>query len=149
MEEQNINMQTGNTEFRQPAQEFVAPPGSELVPDLAPAPAMQEKAPANREGANQNSGMTLPPVVPQPISNTPDPQSAASISQVAPLVIDPNPPKADDVDVIEKEWVDKARKIVEQSKDDPYRQELEVGKLQIDYMNKRYGREIKPGSTSP
>ena len=136
MEEQNINMQTGNTEFRQPAQEFVAPPGSELVPDLAPAPAMQEKAPANR-------------VVPQPISNTPDPQSAASISQVAPLVIDPNPPKADDVDVIEKEWVDKARKIVEQSKDDPYRQELEVGKLQIDYMNKRYGREIKPGSTSP
>ena len=32
---------------------------------------------------------------------------------------------------------------MDKSKDDPYLQELEVGKLQADYMKKRYGKEIK------
>lgn len=50
---------------------------------------------------------------------------------------------ADDVDVIEKEWVDKAKKIVSATKDDPHQQEKEVSKLQADYLMKRYGKQIK------
>jgi Txe/YoeB family toxin of Txe-Axe toxin-antitoxin module len=50
---------------------------------------------------------------------------------------------ADDVDVIEKEWVDKAKKIVNATKENPYEQEKEVSKLQADYLMKRYNKQIK------
>jgi Txe/YoeB family toxin of Txe-Axe toxin-antitoxin module len=52
------------------------------------------------------------------------------------------PLAAADDDLIEKEWVDKAKKIVEETKDDPYRREQAVGQLQKDYLKKRYGREL-------
>lgn len=65
------------------------------------------------------------PSTPQPVVNQDD----------APLV-------AADEDLIEKEWVDKAKKIIEATKDDPYKREQEVGKLQADYLRKRYGKEL-------
>ena len=49
---------------------------------------------------------------------------------------------AADDDLIEKEWVEKAKKILLQTKDDPYKREQEVSKLQIEYIRKRYGRTI-------
>jgi len=71
------------------------------------------------------------PVPPQPI--TPDPTT---------VVVDDNPIVANDDDLIEREWVDKAKKIIVETKDDPYRREQEVGKLQVDYLRKRYGKEL-------
>lgn len=53
-----------------------------------------------------------------------------------------NPLVANDDDLIEKEWVDKAKKIVAETHDDPYRRDAEVNKLQIDYIKKRFGREL-------
>lgn len=53
-----------------------------------------------------------------------------------------NPLSASDDDVIEKEWVDKAKKIISDTKGDPYRREYEVGKLQADYIEKRYGKKL-------
>ena len=64
---------------------------------------------------------------------------AAAVVGPAPTVA---PDTAADEDLIEKEWVDKAKKIIEETKDDPYRRELEIGKLQREYIMKRYGREI-------
>ena len=49
---------------------------------------------------------------------------------------------ADDSDLIEKEWVDKAKKILAETKDDPYRREQEISRLQTEYILKRYGRVI-------
>lgn len=49
---------------------------------------------------------------------------------------------AADEDLIEKEWVDKVKKVILETKDDPYRREQEVKKIQMDYVRKRYGREI-------
>ncbi len=49
---------------------------------------------------------------------------------------------AHDDDLIEKEWVDKAKAILAETKDDPYTREREIGKLQTEYIRKRYGREI-------
>ena len=56
--------------------------------------------------------------------------------------INNTPSVAKDDDLIEKEWVDKAKKIVAETRDDPYQREEEVNKLQIDYLKKRYGREL-------
>lgn len=54
-----------------------------------------------------------------------------------------SPMIADDVDVMEKEWVDKAKRIVSETKDNPHQQEKEVSKLQADYLMKRYNKKIK------
>lgn len=78
----------------------------------------------------------LPPpvVVPAPSLPTAAPPTAAPADDM--------PSVANDDDLIEKEWVDKAKKIITDTKDDPYRREHEVGKLQADYLRKRYGREL-------
>jgi len=53
-----------------------------------------------------------------------------------------NPLVANDDDLIEKEWVDKAKKIVAETQDNPRLRDEEVNKLQVDYLKKRFGREI-------
>lgn len=63
---------------------------------------------------------------------------------VAPVVqsTDDNPAIAGDEDVIEKEWVDKAKKIILETKDDPYKRTERVNELQKDYLRKRYSKEL-------
>ena len=50
---------------------------------------------------------------------------------------------ADDVDLIEKEWIFKAKAIVAQTKDDPYVQNKELSKVKAEYVKKRYGKDLK------
>lgn len=75
----------------------------------------------------------LPTPVSEP-SNVDNNTTEASLSSV-PLV-------ANDDDLIEKEWVDRAKKIVSDTQNDPHRRENEVSKLQIDYIKKRFGRDL-------
>lgn len=63
------------------------------------------------------------------------PQSAAQPA-------DDNPSTAADEDLIEKEWVDRAKKIISATQDDPAAREREVAKLQEDYLKKRYGKHL-------
>lgn len=76
---------------------------------------------------------------------------APSVALPTPMPVDPQSAQADDAsmpdtaadeDLIEKEWVDKAKKIIASTKDDPYAREREVNKLQIDYLKKRYGKTL-------
>lgn len=53
------------------------------------------------------------------------------------------PAIADDTDLIEKEWVQKAKQIVEQTKSDPHTQNKEMNKVKADYLQKRYNKQIK------
>jgi hypothetical protein len=82
-------------------------------------------------------------VKPQNLTNQPVKQHTNVAVTTTPITDDDVPAIADDVDVIEKEWVDKARKIVNSTKDNPHQQEKEVSKLQADYLMKRYGKQIK------
>ncbi|HEY8886367.1 MAG TPA: hypothetical protein VIM31_02590 [Candidatus Microsaccharimonas sp.] len=58
------------------------------------------------------------------------------------LATDDSPAVAGDEDVIEKEWVDKAKKIILETKDDPYGRTERVNELQKDYLRKRYSKEL-------
>jgi hypothetical protein len=49
---------------------------------------------------------------------------------------------ADDVDLIEKEWVNKAKAIVDSTKDDPYKQNKELNRVKADYIKKRYNKDL-------
>ncbi len=57
------------------------------------------------------------------------------------------PQEAQDTDLIEKEWVEKAKRIVEHTSDDPYVQQNELAKMKADYMKKRYNKDIKVSDT--
>jgi hypothetical protein len=83
-----------------------------------------------------NSMPALPPI------QTVSVPAAIALDDTSVPVVDDLPIVASDDDLIEKEWVDKAKKIIMQTKDDPYRREQEVSRLQADYLRKRYGREL-------
>jgi hypothetical protein len=53
------------------------------------------------------------------------------------------PAIADDTDLIEKEWVIKAKEIVARTKHDPYQQNKEVERVKADYLKKRYNKDVK------
>jgi hypothetical protein len=92
------------------------------------------------EAAPAAESIHVPPVaVPALIvSSTPTDDAIATLPQVQ----DDTPATANDNELIEKEWVDKAKKVIAETKDDPYRREQEVSKLQADYLLKRYGRKL-------
>lgn len=81
--------------------------------------------------ATQVSAPATPPPMP---AGQPQPQATAPGWM---------PDIADDADLIEKEWVDKAKEIVAQTSHDPYLQNKEMNKVRADYMKKRYNKDIK------
>lgn len=114
---------------------------SEQLP-LPPNPETSvERAPERLEQRSEAApaAIAAQPILPTPVV-APFPTSTTDDAGGAP--VDDTPLVANDDDLIEKEWVDKAKKIIVQTKDDPYRREQEVGKLQADYLRKRYGREL-------
>ncbi len=99
-------------------------------------PALQEQAPHDPVG-----GAPPPmPVIPLPPATSPVAQPTA---QAQAIIDDSNPAIAADEDLIEKEWVEKAKKVISETKHDPYAQEQAVSRLQADYLNKRYGKVVK------
>jgi hypothetical protein len=94
--------------------------------------------------------------------NTRQPAAVAAIPQAVPVPAPtdlavpatPHPPDdsiqvkqthlvADDVDLIEKEWVDRAKAIVEATQDDPHKQKSEISKVKAEYIQKRFNKTIK------
>lgn len=53
------------------------------------------------------------------------------------------PQIADDADLIEKEWVNKAKEIIAKTQDDPYKQSKEITYVKADYLQKRYNKALK------
>ncbi len=99
-----------------------APPGPETFVKSSPA-----------QGA---SSPVMPPVAAptqpaQPV--TPQPQGLAAQT----------PAVADDNDLIEKEWVEKAKRIVAATREDPHKQNKEMSRFKADYLKKRYNKDIK------
>jgi hypothetical protein len=121
-------------------------------PESPPAPTQPEQAPAQQEqqrsveAADRDDQVILPHVADdQTQENGGDNQTNAQETGNTDAGSDASamPTVADDVDVIEKAWVNKAKQIIENTKDDPHAQEEEFEKLQIEYHKKRYGRDIK------
>lgn len=112
--------------------------------EIAPERHIEQGKEQYSEQRNEvNPGVSAPPVLPSPVVlPTPPPPQPSTNGAGASTATDDLPLVANDDDLIEKEWVDKAKKIIVETKDDPHRREQEVGKLQADYLRKRYGKEL-------
>lgn len=117
--------------------------GPENIPSLPPLETQLERGQERFEQAAEAGtrasdaaapATTVQPVVPQaPQQDAPVAQSQAGVA--SPMV-------AADEDLIEKEWVEKAKDIIESTKDDPYARTAQVNALQRDYLQKRYGKIV-------
>jgi hypothetical protein len=50
---------------------------------------------------------------------------------------------ASDADIIEKEWVDRAKQVVNTTLNDPFKQQNMLNDVKADYMKKRFNKDIK------
>lgn len=91
------------------------------------SPAPSQSQIATKDGA---------PVAQIPLTGT------ASISQNDNQQSMSSLPIADDNDLIEQEWVDKAKAIIEKTREDPHMQNKEISEVKADYIKKRYNKEI-------
>lgn len=80
-----------------------------------------------------------------PVSNSTQPHSSSTQSTVSSASFAPQ--IADDDDLIEKEWVQKAKIIVESTKKDPHEQNNQMTAYKTDYQNKRFKGNIKINET--
>lgn len=55
------------------------------------------------------------------------------------------PDVANDIDLIEKAWVQKAKAIVESTQGDPYLQNKQINRMKVEYIKKRYNKDIVVG----
>lgn len=116
----------------------------------------QQSIAAMQDG-QKNPELGVNPIQATQLSNTSDPAVATTTTQpVDPLPINnvstsvtsnkdnnsAQPLIADDVDLIEKEWVEKAKQIVNQTKDDPHTQNKELNNFKAGYIKKRYNKEM-------
>lgn len=129
------------SELPKPAQEIPQQSGDEYaiesIERVVPAPERSGERISQAASAVAQAAAD-PVVIPiQPISQSNDPIQQSSNGQST------NPVIADDADVIEKEWVEKAKSIVAKTKDNPHEQSVELTNFRHDYMKKRYGKEIK------
>lgn len=75
---------------------------------------------------------------------TPDPQPGGTSSSDDQSFTEVSlPAEAEDNDLIEKEWVERAKQIVEHTRQDPYEQQRALSQMKADYLKKRYNKDIK------
>lgn len=110
--------------------DFVVP-FPEEVGQAAVGERISQASSAVAQAATASEPVVIPLIDPAAVSAPQDPS------------VQTNPTAADDADVIEKEWVEKAKDIVAQTKTDPHQQSAALTTFRHDYMKKRYGKEIK------
>lgn len=117
--------------------------GPESVPSLPPLEGafehgqerFEQAAEAGARASDAASSAVQATAIAAPTVPVRDPAAGSAVPSNTPLV-------AADEDLIEKEWVDKAKEIIEQTKDDPHARTQRVNELQRDYLQKRYGKVV-------
>jgi len=115
--------------------------GTETMPTTRPEKVLSV-SPEVLLGQPQPPPSINKPVFPMPPTTT----NGQAVSQLVTTKQITTPSWAGDTDLIEKEWVIKAKAIVERTKDDPYQQKSEISRFKADYLKKRYNKDIKVSS---
>lgn len=135
------NNESGGLQLPPPMMEQAPPAG--MPPENA-QPRVEQGLAVSPEA----TGAAMPPagtVPSQPITLPlpPTPLAVPTQGAVTNTTQTADSPLTDDSDLIEKEWVDKAKRIVEQNREDPYKQSEELTVVKADYMQKRFNKTIK------
>ena len=108
-----------------------------MLPDNQPDQSQDNQLPTPVPGVSGQPDDSKPPVDPPAADDATDNENGKDNLATQHL-------SADDLDLIEKEWVLKAKEVVDHTQGDPYLQSRELNKIKADYIKKRYNRDIKP-----
>lgn len=115
-----------------PDQANLAPAGQPPVPGLSPIPATQQPSiPLPQQPGQPGQPVAQPQPQAVPLPDVPTTTNNGLAGMI------------DDGDLIEKEWVHKAKSIVDRNRDDPFRQSEELTEVKAEYMKQRYDKDIK------
>lgn len=116
-----------------------------------PQPVLKQGTERNPEFTVQQSASQQPSGLPAPLAQTTttvQQQTNAAQATAPPPQLPATtdmPQMADDIDLIEKEWVEKAKQIVEKTREDPRAQTEALDKVKSEYQKRRFNREAKNG----
>jgi hypothetical protein len=127
------------TNYEQPGLSLPEPLGSEVATKVN-----DETIVVSSEMSPTSPGQLMPNPLPKAVPPLNDAVSPQAVPPTAPTALAMTTPSmADDADLIEKEWVSKAKAIVERTKDDPRQQSQEINYFKADYLKKRYNKDVK------
>ena len=119
-----------------------APLPGAAVPEIRTEQARGPAAAPERAPSSAAAGAAAAqPVMPLPPIR--DNQAIPAASGVTPTTQPAAGGLIKDDDLIEKEWVEKAKRIVEHTRDDPHQQSEQLTLVKADYMKKRYNKTVK------
>ena len=126
-----------------PSHSYEVPPNY-ASPELNPQQSPETFPLGNPERALERSPIELAPSQPAAPSVPLPPQQVAmpAVNPVPDGGATLNPVAASDDDTIEKEWVDRAKQVIVETRNDPRAREKAIGALQRDYLMKRYGKQL-------
>lgn len=70
------------------------------------------------------------------------PQPTTVVAKTSAITTTGRPDKAQDVDQIEQAWVDQTKRVIANTREDPFEQAHQVAELMRDYIKKRYGKIV-------
>jgi len=122
-------------------------PASNETPGGLQLPAPQTTPGGQTPAAGQpGPGQPMPPMtlpMPPAMPQQSQPGAVPAAGGDEPLPTATVPIVDDGGDLIEKEWVNRAKQIVARTRDDPYKQSEELTVFRADYMKKHFGKTIK------
>lgn len=111
--------------------------------DEATADKAIESKQGSRQGSTALSGVAVNDASGQ-VQAVQSSQVATDIGGTASSEIQIDVPEvAGDIDLIEKEWVRKAKDIVMRTQGDPYAQNKQINRMKVEYIKKRYDKDIR------
>jgi hypothetical protein len=117
----------------------IAPPAVDAAKNRLSDAEQLPAAPETKSRTGQSAAGL--PIIPLPLPASGP--TAATTDQPAAPSDDSATNLADEDDLIEKEWINKAKAIVERTRDDPHKQSQELTVVKADYMKQRYNKTVK------
>lgn len=131
---------------REPGPHFEeAPPAPETF-ETGTEPQVEQNRPAHQEVAPARLRQPFHAMPSLPQITTPIATPPADDTQAADTSLIPTPTahlQAVDGNMIEKEWVEKTKETIAETKNDPFTQKHEVSQIKADYIQKRFNKQIK------
>lgn len=99
-------------------------------------------APSAAKTVNTSSVVDEPSILPQSLSVPADQGTAVALSDQAVGGAE------EEREVIEKQWVQRAKEVIARNKDNPYKQKREVSRVKAEYMKARFNKVLKVEETA-
>lgn len=137
----NPNREGPQLNFELPAQLPSGETGDQKQEKAVEGPA----APAEQAG-KQAPQPSLPAVPDIPVADTP--VIAVPVKDDTTSGFPAADHSAKDIERIEPIWVDKAKAVIAQTREDPYKQKSEMSRVKAEYIQKRFNKQVKTDEAS-